>query len=570
MKSKRIQYGLGSWLGDNASDLLKSGAGAALTATGVGAPIGIGLMASGASGLAANNLTEDPNAQAALRTTGSIAGMVGGSGLLSFAMGGNTQLSEINNGGTHEQNSMGGVPMGPNASVEQGETKWQDYIFSDRLMTGNKKETFADASKKIQKKYPRENDTPSQKALEREMNSLMAQQEALRESQGLTRGEQLSLGGRVKAAHGLDLNQFNALNQTLNPNLGVLNPAGAGVSPMTDSIGRTYTESPTQGAESFNLADIEAEANQAVAAQNAINEQARIAAEAKIGADSPYNGLGSLQPGNTVTRNFSSDPTSSYNLSRTETLNQEHPSFISNEGTPSPASSTAKTGDTTTTSPESNYVTGPGAGAPGKGLKSFDKYDAIAMGAQLLPAMYNIGMGLKKPDTVNLGRMTPRTVDYSASRKATEDAFNQQANILNEAIRENATSSGQALSNRVAFANRAALDKANQLGQIDERQYNTNQQIRGNADQVNLQILANEEQINAQNKGIGQTALNLGLVQTAGILRGSNKDRKLNRVEQESIGMLGEGTDFTYELIPGTNSYRKVHRGSSTNTTKVG
>ena len=169
------------------------------------------------------------------------------------------------------------------------------------------------------------------------------------------------------------------------------------------------------------------------------------------------------------------------------------------------------------------------------------------MGAQLLPVMYNIGQGLRKQKPVDLGRMTPNLVNYDSSRKASEDSFNQQANILNEGIRENATSSGQALSNRVAFANRAALDKANQLGQINEREYNTNQQIRGNADQVNLQIRANEEMIDAQNKGIRQTSIGMGLAQIGQAAGTINRDRNLNRTQKETIAMLGQGSDFGIE-----------------------
>jgi hypothetical protein len=50
-------------------------------------------------------------------------------------------IVEIENGGTHEQNPYGGVPMGmgqngkPN-TVEEGEVKFGDYMFSNRLLCG--------------------------------------------------------------------------------------------------------------------------------------------------------------------------------------------------------------------------------------------------------------------------------------------------------------------------------------------------------------------------------------------------------------------------------------------------
>tara|TARA_R110000772_G_scaffold62137_2_gene139645 strand:+ start:9820 stop:11739 length:1920 start_codon:yes stop_codon:yes gene_type:complete len=67
--------------------------------------------------------------------------------LNTFAMGGYTNthgaqdVIPIENGGTHEQNPYGGVPMGVGANgkmntVEEGEVKFGDYIFSNRLSLG--------------------------------------------------------------------------------------------------------------------------------------------------------------------------------------------------------------------------------------------------------------------------------------------------------------------------------------------------------------------------------------------------------------------------------------------------
>jgi len=55
-----------------------------------------------------------------------------------FAGGGYLQTPVDNptiyqNGGTHEQNPLGGIPVGGNALVEEGEVRHKDYIFSNRL-----------------------------------------------------------------------------------------------------------------------------------------------------------------------------------------------------------------------------------------------------------------------------------------------------------------------------------------------------------------------------------------------------------------------------------------------------
>lgn len=128
-------------------------------------------------------------------------------GLESFAFGGelNTQgadftngLLHINNGGTHESNPYEGVPMGaddkgvPNL-VEEGETVFNDYVFSNRIavpkairdkykLRGNKKITFAEASKKLAKESEeRPNDPISKRGLEASMNDLMIAQEMIKE-----------------------------------------------------------------------------------------------------------------------------------------------------------------------------------------------------------------------------------------------------------------------------------------------------------------------------------------------------------------------------------------------------
>jgi hypothetical protein len=115
-----------------------------------------------------------------------------------YAGGGNLdQLTEFTEGGTHEENPIGGIPQGtaPNGQmnlVEQGETKLnkQNYIFSDQLKIDSNTvaqfnlpksyigKTFADASKKLDKPNSRrENDTIEMADTERNLNKLKEAQE---------------------------------------------------------------------------------------------------------------------------------------------------------------------------------------------------------------------------------------------------------------------------------------------------------------------------------------------------------------------------------------------------------
>jgi len=95
------------------------------------------------------------------------------------------RLTEFNEGGNHEDNPNGGIQQGINPNdgrpnlVEQDETKWNDYIFSKRILADggtlqanhlDKKYdgwSFADISKDIYKVYKeRPNDPISRKTFD--------------------------------------------------------------------------------------------------------------------------------------------------------------------------------------------------------------------------------------------------------------------------------------------------------------------------------------------------------------------------------------------------------------------
>ena len=103
-------------------------------------------------------------------------------------------VTMVNNGGTHEQSPLEGVPMGvdpqgiPNL-VEEGEVIFDDYVFSNRLRVPKEVRqkyklrgvTFADAAKQLQKESEeRPNDPISKNGLEAFMQILMNKQEMVR------------------------------------------------------------------------------------------------------------------------------------------------------------------------------------------------------------------------------------------------------------------------------------------------------------------------------------------------------------------------------------------------------
>lgn len=122
-------------------------------------------------------------------------------------------ITIIDNGGSHEQNPLEGVPMGMGADgrpnlVEEGEVIYKDYVFSNRLkvpksvqetykLKGKGGLTFAEAAKQAQKESEeRPNDPISKRGLEDIMSKLISEQEAVREKRE-RRTAKYAYGGRI-------------------------------------------------------------------------------------------------------------------------------------------------------------------------------------------------------------------------------------------------------------------------------------------------------------------------------------------------------------------------------------
>ena len=116
----------------------------------------------------------------------------------------NGGLEYIDNGGTHEQNPFNGVPMGTDKNgtpnlVEEGETIWNDYVFSNRLKVPetltdkyklSKDITFAEASKKLGKEIEEiPNDPISKRTFNSFMQDLQQSQEEVKAKKELTKAK---------------------------------------------------------------------------------------------------------------------------------------------------------------------------------------------------------------------------------------------------------------------------------------------------------------------------------------------------------------------------------------------
>ena len=167
-----------------------------------GGPLGISLLpVSGAIDYMQNeellsslgeNMTKNNNSRTSMPT------FAFGGALPGYGGDWSNGLNFIKAGKRHEQNPIGGVPMGvaqdgvPNL-VEEGEVIWNDYVFSNRIsvpksvrekfkLKGSNNMTFAEAVEKAQKaSAERPNDPIEKRTLDTLLAGLMQEQEIIRQ-----------------------------------------------------------------------------------------------------------------------------------------------------------------------------------------------------------------------------------------------------------------------------------------------------------------------------------------------------------------------------------------------------
>lgn len=167
-----------------------------------GGPLGISLLpVSGAIDYMQNeellsslgeNMTKNNNSRTSMPT------FAFGGALPGYGGDWSNGLNFIKAGKRHEQNPIGGVPMGvaqdgvPNL-VEEGEVVWNDYVFSNRIgvpksvrekfqLKGGDNMTFAEAVEKAQKaSAERPNDPIEKRTLDTLLSGLMQEQETIRQ-----------------------------------------------------------------------------------------------------------------------------------------------------------------------------------------------------------------------------------------------------------------------------------------------------------------------------------------------------------------------------------------------------
>lgn len=197
-------YSFGGWLKENAGNLLTTAAGGIITATGLGAKVGIPMLVSGAAGLAGSAVGSIGNKDEYLPEPEVIMPRTVGKknvtpNVMSFKKGGGLKAISHRGGSAYEGGGMienlielegpsheeGGIQFTPNAELEGGETVYKDVVNSDSIKITDLiaeeyglpdksiGKTIADYSKVVNNKYKdRDGDPFAMKSREIELNNL--------------------------------------------------------------------------------------------------------------------------------------------------------------------------------------------------------------------------------------------------------------------------------------------------------------------------------------------------------------------------------------------------------------
>jgi hypothetical protein len=518
-------------------------------------------------------------------------------------MQGNNQFSELN-GYKHEQ---GGIPLA-GAEVEGGEVKWNDYIFSDRLET-EKGSTFASIAKRIKNKYKgRENDKLANDSMEIELTKLMKANESARlmkeEMNQASHLEDLKKyggfvdldgdgaikyanGGRMEIARaarkaGLSPEKFakHLINAKIKyadggpfkfkyDNYDKAFPVDAG--PFRGSIGN-YGESadPFGNFQGDNAIDFTNLGNYPMLNSDNIPSYDKfvvgnldpnvynIDGTGKTKSSTPSNSYGNITNYETPKFDpFTKGSEDNYfnmgtmekitprSMAQTKTSDQlpQRPSY--EPGSLDEFLNGYNNGSATTTNPNNQ-----------KGSNNFG-YAEAGLVASNLAGVDNFIKSLKpaqtKFDRINLDELDLSEARLMNARNQAQGLRQSQGNIRN-----NASSSGQALSNLAA--NNAALTEQKMNADLSTylQENQTNVGIRNQEKSANNQISREEYIANEQNRANAQSVGNIALANIGNNTQGYFRDKVMTKADDQQNARVQEvinsmGYNYRYGTDPATD-----------------
>lgn len=475
------------------------------------------------------------------------------------------------NGATHaeggipiDQNGQPTIPQMAQAEVETGETMHNDgidkYIFSDRLMQDPKsKITFADASKKINKKYKDTNDPYQKQARELELNRLKQEQEIFKSTIAGTQNNQqtpMFPDGGVVGSSGLQLMpedknlgydfelnpnfnnnpQINPLNY--NPNIGLTIEGqakdyylknGSFPTKISGAVqNELYKKFPDGGPLQFGpVAGVDPEQYFA-----SLQEPLVYAPEAN-NYYGPVDQTMSRLPNNTI----SSIPFNLPDYSKYKDNSSLSPIYFDPKDN-------IKAPNEDYTLQEESYVKGTTPKEMRKGESSTnqsglpqDKINPLGFAASNMGNVYDLFQAARPLEKNKFDKVSLDTISLESQRRELEKQAGLARDTNRESVRNLATSSGQALGNQIVGNALINSSLGSGLSQSFLNEATTNTDIKNRQELANNQIRQSEIIADQMDKAKRQSTTSQALHSVGQNTQGYVRDLKTAEVGNENNKM---------------------------------
>lgn len=536
------------------------------------------------------------------------------SGGMMYQDGGQLEVTEYN-GPRHEN---GGIAIGPNAEVEGGEVRVEDYIFSDTLSPEDKGPTFAKLAKKINKKYEeRPADGPSERAKKKELGALMKANEMSRQKEDYNKAaEETTLvrkyGGMIQYKNGgvlIDKSNRDEFTKAAKDNNMAVHEFAANIMRTKKRMGgkTSYSNGGKMSYETGGklggnpdkiLGDrkksLEAlEAEQAAIADkinngkatrkeikrfdNISNERLNLQKEItdleyKIESDpnnidfyedfqsTAFNEQG--QPISTTSREglpIMRETPEDFQLQPFQTNEGPEDISLMDKAQVNPLYNPAAEVEPLKAPEELKAGTSSTNTSEDQQKKMKFGREEAALLASNLPGIQNL-MSSLSPEITTFDRVDPELIDLSKQRQLTADEAAMARKVARGNVRGNAKSSGEALS--ALSASSAAITR-NKM-QTDLQSYlseeTTNAQIENQAENLNTQITNQEIVANEQNRAMADSLAGLGLSDLSNNFQGYFRDKGLaeenERYNKQTISLVNEMfPNYKWNIDPDQDKY---------------
>lgn len=418
--------------------------------------------------------------------------MAMGGDLQMMAMGGELPMggeATEYNGNTHEE---GGIAIGANKEVEDGEIRVGDYVFSDRL-TAHTGKTFASEAKRITDKFKEyEGDGPAMKTQQKQLEELKSQNDIARaakekedaDMEAAMAEDYMAYGGMIKKD---SKGKYQVDRSNRAELLGGAKKRGMSYSKYVEKV---YA----YGGGLDDKNDPRVRPNTAPTTM-----------------DLPVNGLA------TMGLSYVDQPTIDKGLA---------PSGL----------------------PAYDEATIPGTTLANK--QGFGNEEAALL-ASSLPDMYNTISSLKGSDT-NFERLKLDPISLEQERKSIKDAATGARNVNRANVRGTATSAGDALA--ALSAGNAGITRAemDNLNAINANETNANIQLRNQMASTNVGIANAEIDARQQDEAMRQSVRSMAIANMANNSQGYLKDKKLsaeNKAANERLLSLLDTGEYEIEMV---------------------